>query len=143
MPADTVLVHIETSDDDVRLVRVDGSSNGECRAPCDVPVSRASDRFFVTGASILPSSQFVLADHAKRNRVALKVKGGGVGPYVAGGLLGTASAASLFLAIGFGVSSSGDKGTVVGLCLGIGIAAGIGAVIAFATGGTSVTFPED
>lgn len=66
---DTVQVHIETTDEDVRLLRLNGNPNGECRAPCDVPVNRASDPFYVTGAGIVPSAAFVLADHAHRKRV--------------------------------------------------------------------------
>lgn len=143
MGNDTVQVHIDTTDEDVRLLRLNGNPNGECRAPCDAPVTRASDRFYVTGSGIVSSGLFVLADHAHRNRVVLNVKGGGSGPITAGILLTTAAIGGLAVAFAFGIGSSSDKGLPVGLGLAIGIGAGIGAVIAFLTGGTVVTFPED
>lgn len=143
MADDTVQVHIETTDEDVRLQRLNGNPNGECRAPCDAPVNRASDRFYVTGTGIVSSGQFVLADHAHRKRVVLNVKGGSSLPLTLGILFGTAAIGGLSVAFAFGIGSSSDKGLPVGLGLAIGIGGLIGAVASFLSSGTAVTFPED
>lgn len=143
MADDTVQVHIDTENEDVRLLRLNGNPNGECRAPCDAPVGRASDRFFVTGSGMVPSQIFVLADHAHRRRVTLNVKGGSSAGWIVGVLLTTAAIAGFSVALGFGIGSSSDKALPVGLGLGLGIGGGIGAAIAFGTGGTSVDFVKD
>lgn len=143
MPGDTVQVHIDTEDEDVRLLRLNGNPNGECRAPCDAPVNRASDRFFVTGAAITSSNLFVLSDHAHRNRVVIRVEGGAAWHSVVGILLTTVAVAGLSIAFAFGIGSSSDKALPVGLGLTFGIGGVIGAATAFATGGTTVTFPEE
>lgn len=140
---DTVHVHIDTEDEDVRLQRLNGNPNGECRAPCDAPVSRASDRFFVTGSGMVASQTFVLADHAHRKRVTLNVKGGSAAGWIAGLLLTTAAIASFSIALAFGIGSSTNKELPVGLGLSLGIGGAIGAGIAFGTGGTSVNFVKD
>lgn len=143
MADDTVQVHIDTTDEDVRLQRFNGNPNGECRAPCDAPVNRASDHFYVTGANIVSSGQFVLADHAHRKRVVLNVKGGSSVPLTLGILFTTVAIGGLSVAFAFGIGSSSDKGLPVGIGLALGIGGLIGAVASFLNSGTAVTFPED
>ncbi len=140
---DTVQVHIATTEKELRLYRANGNPNGECRAPCDAPVARASDTFVISGAGIVPSNPFVLIDHARKGRVSMKVKAGSAGWFFAGGtLLSTAAIAGLVIAFVFAlpVSGSGDRTLPVGLGLGIGVASGVGAILTFATNGTTVTF---
>lgn len=143
MGDDTVQVHIDTENEEVRLLRLNGNPNGECRAPCDAPVTRATDRFYVIGSGMVASDLFVLADHAHRKRVTLNVKGGSPAGFIAGVLLTTAAIAGFVIAAVFGLGSSTDKALPVGLGLAFGIGGGIGAGIAFGTSGTAVTFPED
>jgi len=142
---DTVQVHIVADKKEVRLFRANGNPNGECRAPCDAPVARATDTFVISGDGITPSAPFVLIDHARGGRVSLKVKSGSAGWLVGGGtLLTTASIALLAVAFAFGISpGSSDRTLPVGLGLTLGVASGIGAVLVFATNGTTVTFEGD
>ena len=139
---DTVQVHIATTGKELRLFRAHGNPNGECRAPCDAPVARASDTFMIGGAGIVPSNPFVLIDHARGGRVSLKVKAGSAGWFFGGGtLLATMAIGALAVAFAFGISSGSTARTLpVGLGLGLGVASGLGAILAFATNGTTVTF---
>lgn len=141
---DTVQVHIISKDKEVRLYRANGNPNGECRAPCDAPVTRATDAFIIGGAGIVPSSAFVLIDHARHGRVNLKVKSGSAAWFFAGGtLLTTLAIGALTIATVFGLSNlSTDKTLPVGLGLGLGVPSLIGAIVTFATSGTSVSFEE-
>lgn len=142
LSGDTVQVHIVTTKKELRLFRANGNPNGECRAPCDAPVARASDVFVIAGAGIVPSNPFVLIDHARGGRVSLKVKAGSAGWFFAGGtLLSTAAIGALAIALAFGISpGTGDRTLPVGLGLGLGLASGLGAILVFATNGTTVTF---
>lgn len=142
---DAVQVHIETDNREVRLYRANGNPNGECRAPCDVTVTRAADLFAIGGMGIVASKPFVLADHRKDGRVWLKVKPGNAGLFFGGGtLLTTIAVAGLSIAFAFSISpQSGDRSLPVGLGLGLGIASGIGAVALFASNGTRVDFNPD
>lgn len=144
---DAVHVHIETDNREVRLYRANGNPNGECRAPCDVTVTRAADLFAIGGMGIVSSNPFVLADHRKSGRVRLRVKPGNAGLYFGGGtLLSTAAIAGLSIALAFIITqgiSGGDKSLPIGLGLGLGGAAGLGAILVFATNGTKVEFLPD
>ena len=139
---DTVQVHIVTTEKEVRLYRANGNPNGECRAPCDAPVARATDSFVIAGAGIVSSNPFVLIDHARHGRVSVKVKAGSAGWFFGGGtLLTTLAIGALSVAFAFGISpGSGDRTLPVGLGLGLGVASGLGAVLAFVTNGTTITF---
>ena len=142
---DAVQVHIDTEDREVRLYRANGNPNGECRAPCDVPVTRAADIFAIGGAGIVSSNPFVLADHRKGGRVWLKVRTGNAGLfYGLGTVLSTLAIAGLSLGLAFAISpSSSDRSLPVGLGLGLGVGAGLGAIVTFATNGTKVEFNPD
>ncbi len=145
MADDVVRVHIETTDRDVRLLRLNGNPNGECRAPCDAPVTRASDHFVVTGAEISPSNSFVLADHAHRNRVALRVRGGGRGWVTATILFTTLAVSGLALALGFGIGGLSGRSNValpVGLGFTFAVAGGVGLAVSIPLGTTKVTFEK-
>ena len=138
---DTVQVHIETKEKELRLYRANGNPNGECRAPCDAPIARATDVFMIGGAGITPSRTFVLIDHARNGRVSLKVKAGSAGWLVGGGtLLTTVAVAALSIGFAFSLSGSGDRTLPVGLGFGLGAASAIGAIVVFATNGTTITF---
>lgn len=139
---DTVQVHIVTTNKEVRLLRANGNPNGECRAPCDAPVARATDNFFIAGSGVVPSVSFVLIDHARGGRVSLKVKPGSTGWLLGGGtLLGSAAIAALSIAFAFGISpGTSDRTLPVGLGLGIGLPSLVGAIIVWATSGTTITF---
>lgn len=138
---DTVQVHIVTTEKELRLFRANGNPNGECRAPCDAPIARATDVFVLGGSGITPSSPFVLIDHARNGRVSMKVKAGSAGWLVGGGtLLTTVAVAALSIGVAFSLTGGGDRTLPVGLGFGLGAASGIGAIIVFATNGTTVTF---
>lgn len=133
LPRNSVFVHMDSESRDVRLLRFGGTSYGtgygsrgpvtvaistfadECRAPCDQPIQRADDRFYVGGSGVVMTSEFILSDHAKRGRVNMKVKAGDAGAYsggmiaLIGGLTAGIAGASLALAgaISGGSSSSG------------------------------------
>jgi len=135
-----VQVHIVTTEKELRLYRANGNPNGECRAPCDAPVARATDSFMLAGAGLVPSNPFVLIDHARGGRVSMKVKAGSAaGFFIGGTLLTTAAIAGLI--IGF-VFISRDP-TAGALGLGLGTAAGVGGVLSFVLNGTTVTFEGD
>lgn len=142
---DAVQVHIETDNREVRLYRANGNPNGECRAPCDVTVTRAADLFAIGGMGIVASNPFVLADHRKNGRVNLRVRPGNAGLFFGGGtVLSTLAIAGLSIALAFAISpGSSDKTLPVGLGLGLGIASGVGAIALFASNGTRVEFNPD
>lgn len=138
---DTVQVHIDTKDKEVRLYRFGGNPNGECRAPCDAPVSRASEQFMIAGAGIVPSNPFVLLDHARGKQVFVKVKTGSAGWFYGGGVvLITGGIAGLAIALASVIVQPRDAGLPIGLGLSLGTAATIGGVLCFALNGTSVSF---
>ncbi len=139
---DTVLVHIASTEKELRLYRANGNPNGECRAPCDAPIARATDDFMIGGTGITPSRAFVLIDHARKGRVSLKVKTGSAGWLVVGGtLLTTVAVAALAIALAVGLTGRDENRTLpVGLGLGLGAVSGIGAIVVFASNGTTVTF---
>lgn len=139
--ADAVEVHIETTHPEVRLQRVGGNPNGECRAPCDVPVARATERFFVTGSDLLPSGTFVLGDHALGGLVSLRVDGAGLWHVPVGILLATVGLASLIGGGAFFFLS--DEKTLPAVVMGVGVVTAIGSIVTFATSGTDVTFGDD
>jgi hypothetical protein len=142
-----VQVHIETDDREVRLYRASGNPNGECRAPCDVPINRAADIFAIGGSGIVASNTFVLADHRKGGRVWLRVKTGSAGLfYGLGTVLSTLAIAGLSIGLAFAItsgSSSTDHSVPVGLGVGVGLGAGLGAIVTFVTNGTKVEFNPD
>jgi hypothetical protein len=142
---DAVHVHIETDNREVRLYRASGNPNGECRAPCDVTVTRAADLFAIGGMGIVSSNPFVLADHRKNGRVRLKVKPGNAGLFFGGGtILSTIAIAGLSVALAFAITpGSSDRSLPIGLGLGLGVAGGIGGILLFATNGTKVEFNPD
>lgn len=144
---DVAQVHIEADNREVRLFRANGNPNGECRAPCDAPVARATELFFIGGQGVTTSGPFVLADHRKRGRVSMTVKAGNAGLFVGlGTLLITGGVAGLSIGLGFGISggSSGrDVAVPVGLGLGLGLTSILAAAVVMATNGTSVTFDEE
>lgn len=140
-----VQVHITADDPEVRLYRANGNPNGECRAPCDVPVVRADEDFFVAGKGVTPSKPFVLSDYQRRGRVSLSVKSGNAG--VAFGLGTTLLALGIpgiILGVVFSVmpSASGDRAVGAGFALGLGAAAVVSGILAFALNATTVTFNE-
>lgn len=134
-PRGSVFVHLETESREVRLLRFGGTSYGsgyssrgpvtvaitsyadECRAPCDQLIERADDRFHIGGTGVVMTQEFVLADHANRGRVNLKVKAGDAGGYTAGmfALIGglTAAVAGVSLAVAGAISSSRSSGGFV------------------------------
>jgi PEGA domain len=134
---DTVQVHIVSDEKELRLYRANGNPNGECRAPCDAPVARATDTFMISGAGIVPSNAFVLIDHAHGGRVSMKVKAGSAaGFYIGGTLLTTAAIAGLIIGFVF----IGKDATAGGIGLGFGTAAAVGGILSFVLNGTTVTF---
>lgn len=143
---DVAQVHIESDNREVRLFRMNGNPNGECRVPCDAPVARATELFFIGGQGVTTSNPFVLADHRHRGRVNLKVKAGSSGLFVGlGSMLVVGGVAGLSVGLGVAISggSSGrDVSLPVGLGLGLGLASILGAVVVMATNGTFVTFDE-
>ena len=143
---DAVQGHLDTDDREVRLYRANGNPNGECRAPCDVPVTRAADLFAIGGTGIVASNGFVLADHRKGGRVWLKVRTGNAGLfYGLGTVLSALAIGGLSLGLGFALShsSSYDNTLPVALGFGVGLGAGLGAIATFATNGTKVEFNPD
>lgn len=98
LPRDAVFVHIDSDNTEARLLRFggtrteQGTSYGpkgpqsttrtvvdyvdECRAPCDEPVFRASERFYIGGTEVSYSKEFVLIDQARNGRVDIAVKAG-------------------------------------------------------------------
>lgn len=139
---DAVQVHLVADNRDVRLFRLNGNPNGECRTPCDVPVMRATDAFVVGGDGLMPSGPFVLKDHARRGRVSLEVKTGSAGWFVGGAVgFGTVAIGALTMGLAFLFSpGSGDRSLPVGLSLGLGLSSGLAAVLAVALNTTTVTF---
>lgn len=144
MGDDTVQVHLETTNKNVRLYRFQGNPNGECRAPCDVPIQRASETFAIGGDGVTPSKPFVLIDHARGNRVNVRVKPGSSGWFVGGGLVFTTLAvAALSIGTAFAISpysSGSDRTLPIALGFGGGGAALIGGILCFALNGTTITF---
>lgn len=145
---DAVQVHVEAKNRDVRLYRVNGNPNGECRVPCDVPIARATDTFLIAGDGITGSRSFVLADYRKGGRVDIKVlETGSSGALVGGGtLLTTLAIAGLSVAIAFGItqgSTGRDNSLPIGLGLGLGLSSGLAAVLVMALNGTHLAFNED
>ncbi|MGV3625556.1 MAG: PEGA domain-containing protein [Archangium sp.] len=141
MSDDTVQVHLETSDKNVRLLRLNGNPNGECRAPCDTPINRASERFVIGGDGITPSTMFVLIDHARNKRVSMRVKAGSAGWFVGGGtVFTTLSALGFAFGTVFAVSPRSESPVPAALGFGVGGTALIAAILSFALSGTSITF---
>lgn len=138
---DTVQVHLETKDKNVRLLRVNGNPNGECRAPCDAPINRASERFVIAGDGITPSKTFVLIDHARGKRVSMRVKSGSSGWFFGGGVLFTTLAvAGLALGTAFAIVQPRDATIPIGLGFGLGGASLIAGILSMALNGTSISF---
>ncbi|MDX2009495.1 MAG: PEGA domain-containing protein [Myxococcaceae bacterium] len=137
-------VHIEADTTEVRLYRANGNPNGECRAPCDRPIARPDEKFYVAGDNVTPSTPFVLADHSRRGRVLLGVKAGnsavGIG---LGTTLTSLGVAGTIAGLVFLISpSTPDKtGPAVGATLGIG--ALLGGLAAFLLNATTVTFNDE
>lgn len=142
---DFVHVHLESANREVRLYRVGGNPNGECRVPCDAPVARATDVFFVGGAGVTASRGFVLADHRQRGRVHLKVRAGSAGAaYGLGSLLLTGGALGLGFGVAFAVSGTSRQDQTVPalVSFGAGAVSLITALVVMIANGTSVTFDE-
>jgi hypothetical protein len=137
---DAVQVHIETTNREVRLYRANGNPNGECRTPCDAPVSRASDVFFVGGTGLATSPTFVLLDHAQAGRVSLKVTPGSGGLIFGGALLLSGGIAGLVSGLLFAILPVSDKALPVGISLTVGVGGLIGGIVMIASGGTKVAF---
>jgi hypothetical protein len=142
---DAVQVHVESKNRDVRLYRLNGNPNGECRAPCDVPIARATDTFAIGGDGITGSRTFVLADYRQRGRVDIKVvsTGSSAALVVGGTLLTTLAIASLSIAVAFGITNKGDNALPVGLGVGLGLTSGLAAILVMALNGTQLSFNED
>lgn len=140
--ADSVQVHIEADEPEVRLRRVNGNPNGECRTPCDVLVTRASDRFFIAGENVNMSETFVLIDHRKRGGVTLKVRAGNATAFVVGTVLGgTLGIAGLSAGIPFTISAPDEAGRIGGgIALGLGVTGVVVALVSIFTTRTLVTF---
>lgn len=138
---DTVQVHLETKDKNVRLMRLNGSPNGECRAPCDAPVIRASERFAIGGDGITPSKIFVLIDHARGKKVSMRVKSGSAAWFTGGGVIFTTLAiAGLALGTAFAIVQPRDAAIPIGLGFGLGGASLIAGILSMALNGTTVAF---
>jgi hypothetical protein len=138
---DVVQVHIDTEEPEVRLYRANGNPNGECRTPCDVPITRATDDFYVGGKGLSPSSSFVLVDHQRAGRANLIVKPGSALAAVGLGTVLTSLGIGLtVLGAVFTFSSvSGDKLLpVIGLVGGIGLI--VGGILSITGNQTTVTF---
>ncbi len=136
---DVVQVHIESDHREARLFRVAGNPGGECRAPCDLPISRASDTFWIGGAGIVDSVQFVLSDHRYRGRASVNVKAGSAGVRYGLGLpLLTLGLTGIGLGIVFGILRSGVAEALLGVGLGSG--AVVGAIVAQFASATTITF---
>ncbi len=140
---DVVQVHIDTEEPEVRLYRANGNPNGECRTPCDVPIARATDDFYVGGKGLSMSGSFVLVDHQKNGRANLIVKPGNA--LLAVGLGTVLTSLGIGLTILGGVftfsSLSGDKLLpTIGLVSGIGLL--VGGIVTFTANQTSVTFAD-
>ncbi|MBL8914494.1 MAG: PEGA domain-containing protein [Archangium sp.] len=147
MSGDTVQLHIETSDKNVRLFRLNGNLAGECRAPCDQAISRANEIFQIGGDGIVPSRAFVLIDHARGNRVNLRVKKtGSLGWFFGGGVLfTTAAVAGLAIGTVFSIQSpfegSDSTRSLTGAVgLGIGGASLVAAILCFVLNATTIAF---
>jgi hypothetical protein len=141
--AGVVEVHLETDNPEVRLFRANGNPNGECRAPCDRPIARPDEQFYIAGMNVMPSSPFVLADQARRGRVRLGVKAGngavalGLGTTLASlGVVGTIVGGVLYFS-----GLSADKTGPFLLAM-AGVGSLIGGVLAFVLNATTVTFNE-
>jgi PEGA domain len=144
---DTVEVHVAAPGKEVRLFRLNGNPNGECRAPCDVPITRASDAFYLAGRDLISSGSFILLDHAKNGRVSIQIKTKGSPTWLSlGGLLFGLSAvvggASTFTAAIYRGSQPWNEGQTIffGTSLGFTLLGAIGIAIVAATNGTTVTF---
>lgn len=138
---DTVQVHLETKNKNVRLLRLNGNPNGECRAPCDAPVTRASERFMIGGDGVTPSKVFVLVDQAQNKKVSMRVKAGSAGWFVGGGVLfNTLAVLGLSLGTAFAIVQPPDAGIPIGLGFGLGGASLIAGILSMALNGTSITF---
>lgn len=144
---DTVEVHVVAPGKEVRLFRLNGNPNGECRAPCDVPITRASDAFYLAGRDLISSGSFILLDHAKNGRVSIQIKTKGSPTWLSlGGLLFGLSAvvggASTFTAAIYRGSQPWNEGQTIffGTSLGFTLVGAIGIAIVAATNGTTVTF---
>lgn len=147
MSGDTMQVHIETKDKNVRLYRLNGSLEGECRAPCDQAIQRANETFLIAGEGIVASRAFVLIDHARSNRVNIRVKKtGSMGWFFGGGLLfGTAAVAGLaigtaFALPGFGGSFDDTRTITAGVGLSVGAVSLVAMILCLALNGTSIAF---
>ena len=139
-----VEVHIESDNPDVRLFRANGNPNGECRTPCDRPIARPDELFFVAGANVTPSSTFVLTDRARRGQVRLGVKAGNYGVSLGlGTALTTLGLAGTIAGIVFLVSPTNQDRTAPAIGATLGIGALIGGLAAFLLNGTTVTFNDE
>ncbi|MCA2978343.1 MAG: PEGA domain-containing protein [Myxococcaceae bacterium] len=142
--AGVVTVHLETDNPGVRLYRALGDPRGECLTPCDMPINRPDDVFFIAGDNVTPSSTFVLSKRARRGQVNIGVKAGnqsaslglGLG-FVTLGMAGTIPGA-VFL---FSPSDSASKGwAAIGLT--VGLVSIVVAVVALVVNATTVTFDD-
>ncbi len=146
---DAVQVHLETKNRDVRLYRLNGNPNGECRTPCDAPIARATDTFAIGGDGITASRTFVLADYRKRGRVDIKVRPGSSGAFVGGGVtfislgVGALSLGVAFAFPGLGGSGGGERAVAAGLGIAGGLVSTLIGVLFMALNGTQLTFNED
>lgn len=138
---DTVQVHLATTDKNVRLLRMNGNPNGECRAPCDAPINRASERFVIAGDGVTPSKTFVLIDHARNKRVSMRVNPGSAGWFVGGGVLFTTlGVVGMALGTAFAIVQPRDAGFPIALGFGLGGASLIAGILSMALNGTSIDF---
>jgi hypothetical protein len=145
-PSDnSVRVHIDADNTQVRLYRW-GRATDECRAPCDILIGRASDRFIIGGSGITPSSEIVLIDHQVRGLVNMKVRSGNAGALVAGTVIGgTLAIGALIPGIVFSVSSFTDSGgrVAAALAIGVGIVSAIVTIAMLIANQTHVSFPDE
>jgi hypothetical protein len=171
LPRDAVFVHIDSDNTEARLLRFGGTRTergtsygpkgaqsttrtvvdyvDECRAPCDEPILRASERFYIGGTEVSYSKEFVLIDHVRNGRVDIAVKAGNSSAQF-WGLFGfatglTAVAQGVVFALVGGVSPTSLSG---GLVVG-GAATGIGGALLalicyfpWRNNDTVVTFPN-
>lgn len=138
---ETVRVHLDADNPEVRLRRVNGNPNGECRAPCDLTVTRASDRFFIAGENVNMSETFVLLDHRKPGGVSIKVRAGNATAFVVGTVLGgTAAIGGLSAGIPFAFSSD-EAGRIASyFAIGLGVTGAIVAIVSIVSTRTLITF---
>jgi hypothetical protein len=137
---DAVQVHLEADSSEVRLYRTNGNPNGECRTPCDAPIMRASETFFIGGSGVTGSSTFVLADHRRAGKASLKVKAGNAGVFFGLGTI-LASLGLTGIITGLIFAAGHDPAAGIGLLIG-GVLSSVGAGFSYGLNTTTVTFAD-